>query len=94
MLFHKDSTNLEKYSTRFGQPEYRVINYALRSFSAAERKYSQIEKETLFIIFGVKKYEKYPMGRHFTIYTDHKLQVKLFDFQQTTSATVATRLQR
>ena len=34
------------------------------------------------------------MGRLFTIYTDHKPLVKLFDSQQATSATGAARIQR
>ena len=34
------------------------------------------------------------MGRHFTIYTDYKPLVKLFDSQQATSATGAARSQR
>ena len=93
-LFHKDSANLEKYCTRFGQSEKRFISYASRTLSAAERNYFQVEKEALGRIFGVKKFEKYLMGRRFTIYTDHKPLVKLFDSQQATSATGAARIQR
>ena len=94
MLFHKDSANLERYDTRFGQPEKRVINYASRTLSAAERNYSQVEKKALGNIFRVKKFEKYLIGRRFTIYNNHKPLVKLFDSQQATSATGAARIQR
>ena len=55
---------------------------------------TQVEKEALANIFGVKNFEKYLMGRHFTIYTDHKPLGKLFDSQQATSATGAARIQR
>ncbi len=91
---HKDLANLEKYGIRFGQPEERVISNALRTRSVAERNYSQVEKEALGIIFGVKKFDMYLMGRRFTIYTDHKPLDKLFDSQKATSATGAPRIQK
>ena len=34
------------------------------------------------------------MPRHFRIYTDHKLLIKLLDVQHTTTATSAARIQR
>ena len=71
-----------------------MISYASRTLSAAERNYSQIEKEALAIIFGIKKYDKYLMGRHFTLYTDYKPLVRLFDPKQATSSTAAARIQR
>ena len=70
--------------TRFGEHEERVISYALRTHSAAKRNYSQIEKEEQGIIFGVKKFEKYLMGRQLTFDTYNKPLVKLFDSQQST----------
>ena len=94
VLFHKDSASLEKSGTRFGQPEERVISYASRTLSAAERNYSQVEKEALGIIFSITKFEKYLMRRRFTIYTNHKPLVKLVDSQRATSATGAARIQR
>ena len=42
------------------------------SLAPAEAKYSQIEKEGLAIVFGVKKFHQYLVGRSFTIYSDHK----------------------
>ena len=80
--------------TTSAEPEKHVISYASITLSAVERNYSQIEKKKLAIIFGIKKFEKYLMGRHFTIYTDHKPLVKLFDSHQATSATGAARIQR
>ena len=40
------------------------------------------------------KYDKYQMGRHFTLYTDDKPLVRLFDQKQATSNTAAARIQR
>ena len=43
----------------------------------AERNYSQVEKEMLPMICGVRKFHKYLWGRHFEIYTSHKLFLDL-----------------
>ena len=95
MLSQKNYAYLGHYGTNVGtELEEHVISYALRTLSVAERNYSQVEKEALAIIFGVIKFEKYLMGRQFTIYTDHKPLVKLFDSQQAISATGAARIKR
>ena len=50
----------------------RPVAYASRSLAPAEKHYSQIEKEGLAIIFGVKCFHQYLFGRKFTILSDHK----------------------
>ena len=43
------------------------IAYISRTLPLAEKHYSQLEKEALAIVFTVKKFHRYLMGRHFTI---------------------------
>ena len=56
----------------------RPIAFASRTLSPTEKKYSQLNKEALPIIFGVKKFHQYIAGREFEIFTDHKPLVYLF----------------
>ena len=55
----------------------RPVAFASRSLAPAEKNYSQLEKEALAIIFGVKKFHQFVYGRHFQIKTDHKPHLRL-----------------
>ena len=46
--------------------------YASRTLNKAERNYSQLEKEGLSCVFGVKHFYSYLFGHSFELVTDHK----------------------
>ncbi len=50
-----------------------------RQLLPRERKYSATELEALALLCSVNHFEYYLFGKHFTILTDHKALVNLFD---------------
>jgi len=48
----------------------RVIGCASKTFTAAEQRYCITRKELSEMIFGLKHYRQYLLGRQFTIRTD------------------------
>lgn len=50
----------------------RPMAFASRTLSPSECKYSQLEKEALALIFGIKRFHMYLYGHKFSLMTDHK----------------------
>ena len=72
----------------------RPIAYASRSLSKAEKKYAQLEREGLALIYGVTKLHKYVYGRVFTVITDHRPLLGLLGEDRAISAMASARIQR
>jgi hypothetical protein len=61
VLAHRETNGTEK-----------PIAYTSRSLAVAEKRYSQLDKEALALVFGVKKFHNYLYGRNFKLMSDHK----------------------
>ena len=70
------------------------IAFASRTLSPAEKKYAQVDREGLAIVFAVLKFRQYLLGRHFEIKTDHKPLIHLFSPARATSQMASARVQR
>ncbi|CAI6367254.1 unnamed protein product [Macrosiphum euphorbiae] len=72
----------------------RPVAYASRVLSDTERRYPQIEKEGLAIIYGIQKFYDYLYARKFTLLTDHKPLYHIFGDKKGIPMYAANRLQR
>ncbi|CAL9702513.1 unnamed protein product [Knipowitschia caucasica] len=81
-----------QHTTHDGQE--RPVAYASRTLSPAEKNYSQIEKEALSLVYGVKKFHQYLWGRKFNLITDHKPLLTLFGEHKGLPTMAAARIQR
>jgi len=54
------------------------VEYASKSLSEIETRYSNIEREMLAVLFGLERFHHYAYGRKVTIITDHKPLVAIF----------------
>ncbi|RUS87639.1 hypothetical protein EGW08_004624 [Elysia chlorotica] len=51
-----------------GQP----IEFASRTLTESEKRWAQIEKEMLAIVYGLERFDQYTFGREVSVTTDHK----------------------
>ncbi|MGH0128724.1 UNVERIFIED_CONTAM: hypothetical protein FKN15_035962 [Acipenser sinensis] len=77
-----------------GDSTERPVAFVSRSLNSAERNYSQIDKEALALVWGVKKFHTYLYGRRFTLVTDHQPLLSIFHPHKGIPAMTAARLQR
>ena len=70
------------------------VQFTSRSLNAAEKNYSQIEREALSVIFACEKFRKFLLGGRFIIRNDHKPLMKLFACNSPIPSNCSSRLQR
>ena len=74
--FNKDKAHIiqtDASKTGLGavlQQEGQPVVYASRALTDTERRYSNIERELLGVVFGLKRLHHYTFGKSFTVETD------------------------
>ena len=81
-------------SHRMDDGSEKPVAFASRSLAPAEKEYAQLDKEALAIIFGVKKFNQYLLGRKFTILSDHKPLQHLFSATSPVPPLASARIKR
>ena len=72
----------------------KPIGYTSRILNAAEQNYSELEKEGLLCIFGIKKFHDYLFGRSFELITDHKPLLGLLKEDKAVPPQASARIKR
>ncbi|XP_048247554.1 uncharacterized protein K02A2.6-like [Haliotis rufescens] len=72
----------------------KPVAFASCSLSPAEKNYSQLDKEALAIVFGIKKFHQYLFGRKFQLLSDHKPLMGLLDAEKGIPVMASARLRR
>lgn len=79
---------------RYPDGSERPIANVSKILTGSQRNYSQIHKEALAIIYGLKKFYQYVYGRKFILVTDHRPLRAMFGPGKATPALAANRLSR
>lgn len=58
--------------------EGRPVAYGSRALNDCQRRYAQIEKELLAIVYGCEKFHQYVYGKEITVESDHKPLESIF----------------
>ena len=72
----------------------RPIEFFSRTLTSAERNYSQLEKEALGIVWGVKRMTQYLYGREFVLRTDAEPLTTILNPEKAISDMATSRIKR
>ncbi|KAF4528412.1 hypothetical protein B566_EDAN016988 [Ephemera danica] len=74
--------------------EEKPIAFGSKTLKSSEQNYSHVDKEALAVVFGVRKFYYYLAGRKFTIITDSKPVVGIFNPTKSISENLSPRMLR
>ena len=63
---------------QFRKDDWHPVAFASRALSKTERRYSQIEKETLAVVYASEKFNQFVYRRKFLVESDHKPLQSIF----------------
>ncbi|XP_060855198.1 uncharacterized protein K02A2.6-like [Metopolophium dirhodum] len=81
-------------SHRLPDGKDKPIAFTSRTLTKSEQGYSQIDKEALALVYGVKYFHQFLYGRKFILRTDHKLLISIFGEGKGIPTMASHRLQR
>ena len=71
----------------------RPVYFISRTLTETERRYSQLEREALALVFAVKRFHYYLWGQEFKLVTDHKPLLGLFQSNKCIPPMASGRIQ-
>ena len=80
-----------KDSVQFILQDDNPVYYASRTLTSAEKNYQNLERECIVAVWGMEKFHYFLYGKHFTLQTDQKPLVSIF---QKHMIDVSPRIQR
>ena len=72
----------------------KPVRFASGTLTETKKKYSQVEKEALACVYGVKHFHAYLPGHRFMLQTDHEPQQTLFGESKAVPPHTSNRIQR
>ena len=72
----------------------KPVGFVSRTLTDAEKKYSQLEKEGLACVYGIKRFHSYLFVHKFVLQTDHQPLTTLFNEAKVVPVQASSRIQR
>ncbi|UYV84797.1 K02A2.6-like [Cordylochernes scorpioides] len=86
--------DFEDHEQKNDRKEECPIDFASRTLTEAEKRFSQLEKKALSITFGVEKFRQYLLGRKFVLVTDNRPLIHIFSPHKPIPICASSRIKR